>query len=57
MTAKLCLELRPFHVQAGTAILREGHVGREVYVVVDGDVMTSQVRAAQRLVRSDRALE
>ena len=28
VTAKLCMELRPFHVVAGALILREGHVGR-----------------------------
>ena len=39
---KLCLALAPFHVVAGVTIYREGHVGREVYVIVEGEVVLSR---------------
>jgi CRP-like cAMP-binding protein len=35
---KLAMRLRPLHVQAGTAVVREGEVGETFYIVGSGQV-------------------
>ena len=42
VVTKLCMLMAPFHVVAGTVIAREAHQGREVYIVVSGEVLISR---------------